>query len=66
MGVSAIIPFSYIDDYIDYPLYAFNINIITKMMYSSYILYIYTTSYNYVNFLNQYRYLLNFSRFLLL
>ena len=66
LSVSAIVPYSYIDNYIDYPLYSFNINIITKMLYSSYILYIYSISYNYINFLNQYKYVLFFKKFYIL
>ena len=64
MSVSAIVPHSYIDDYIDYPLYSFNINILTKILYSSYILYIYTTAFNYKNFINQYKYILYFYKYL--
>lgn len=60
---SALIPYSYTYDYIDYPLFSFNITIYTKMLYSSYILYIYTLSFNFNKFIFQYKYILFFSKF---
>lgn len=66
-SISAVVPISSFDGYIDYPLYTFNINNMIKLMYVSLITSIYFYSYNYNNYLKKYNYmnyflkLINFS-----
>lgn len=49
-SVSAIIPYNYTDDFIDYPLYTPVINNLIKLIYFSVFSQIYFNSFNYVNF----------------
>jgi hypothetical protein len=63
LSVSAIVPYSYINDYIDYPLYSYSLDIFTKLIYSSCILQIYSLSYNSLNMINQYKYIQVFYKF---
>jgi hypothetical protein len=63
LSVSAIVPFSYIDDYIYYQLYSYNLDIFTKLVYSAYILQIYSLAYNSLNMVNFYKYIHIFYKF---
>jgi hypothetical protein len=63
LSVSAIVPFSYIDDYIDYPLYSYDVDVFVKLIYSSYIFQIYSLAYNSYNLYNQYKYIQIFYKF---
>jgi hypothetical protein len=63
LSVSAIIPFSYIDDYIDYPLYTYNLDVFVKLIYSSYIFQLYSLAFNSNNLYNQYKYIQLFYKF---
>lgn len=63
-SVSALIPYSYCDYFVDYPLYTTTVNTLVKLAYSSYINHLYFQSYNYSNYINKYRYINSFFKLL--
>lgn len=63
LSVSAIVPYSYIDDYVDYPLYSYSFDIFIKTLYSAYIFQIYSLSINNLLMLKQYLYIYYFLKF---
>lgn len=64
IAVAALIPHTYISDYIDYPIFIYTFNVFIKTIYSSHILYIYSLSFNYSNLLNQYKYIKHFIKYI--
>lgn len=63
-AVVALIPYTYVNIYSDYPLYIYDINIFTKIMYSSYFLQIFSMSRNYKNLYNQYKFIKMFYEYI--
>lgn len=61
-SISAIVPYTYAHNFIDYPLYTPYINNLIKMLYTSVLIQIYFQSYNYFNFNKKYLYLNYFTK----
>lgn len=56
-SISAIVPYTYAHNFIDYPLYTPYINNLIKLLYTSALIQIYFQSYNYFNLYKKYLYL---------
>lgn len=63
-SISAIVPYSYAHNFIDYPLYTPYINTLIKLTYISALTQIFFQTYNYNNFYKKYLYLNYFTRFI--
>lgn len=65
LSLSALVPYESDYYFIDYPLSVFHINVYSKFLYLSYILQIYTLSFNNKNYFNQYMYIRLFYKYLI-
>lgn len=63
-SVSAIVPYTYAYDFIDYPLYTPYINNLTKLLYTNTLVQIYFQSFNYYNFYKKSLYLHYFNKYI--
>ena len=59
LSVSAIIPYFYTNDYIDYPLYSYSTTNLIKVVYSSYIFQIHSLAFNNLSLVRQYLFFRN-------
>lgn len=66
LSLISIIPYSTSFCFVDYPLFTFEVNILSKLLYLSHIMQIYSISYNNLNFYNKYKYIKLFYSFLIL
>jgi hypothetical protein len=62
-SISAITPYNYTDDFIDYPLYTPIINNLVKLVYFSVLSQIYFNSYNYINYFFKINYINYFFKY---
>lgn len=63
-SIAALVPYTYCDYFIDYPLYVPNSNPLVKLVYTSYVSHLYFQSYTYFNYINKYKYIHKFFKYM--